>query len=139
MPQSESNDLSWPVGTRATLTRTVTQEMVVGFADVTGDDNPVHLDANYAASTPFGYPIAHGMLCGSLFSAIFGSKMPGHGTIYLEQTLKFKAPVYIGDTLTAVVEVSEYLKPTVARCMTTCHNQDGVVVIEGQAIIKVPV
>ena len=104
-----------------------------------GDTNPVHLDDAYAAATRFGRRIAHGMLTGSLISAVLGNDLPGHGTIYLGQDLKFKAPVFIGDTVTATVELVKYREDKrIATFHTTCTNQDGVLVIEGEAVVIAP-
>src|SRR6266705_6615731 len=93
------------VGTRATRVRTITDSDIVRFAEVSGDRNPVHLDEAYAARSLFGGRVAHGFLTASLISAVIGTQLPGPGTIYLGQTLKFLAAVHIGDTLTVSVEV----------------------------------
>lgn len=98
-------DLS--IGQSASLERTFSEEDVRLFAEVTGDFNPIHFDHEYAASTIFKKPIVHGMLCASLISNLAGTKLPGHGTIYVSQSLKFTAPVYIGETLKAQITVSE--------------------------------
>ncbi len=123
-------------GEKATRTQTITDEMVRTFATLTGDTNPVHLDETYAASTRFGKRIAHGMLAASLISATLANDLPGPGTVYLSQTLQFKAPVYLGDTVTAVVEVKSVRedKP-IAILITTCINQDNVTVLEGEAVV----
>src|SRR5690606_3751037 len=91
----------------ASVSRTVTEADILMFAGVSGDTNPVHLDQEFAASTMFGGRIAHGMLSAGLISAVFGTRLPGPGSIYLSQTLKFKAPVKIGDTVVARVTVKE--------------------------------
>ena len=123
-------------GAKATRTQTITDEMVRTFATLTGDSNPVHLDDEYAASTRFGKRIAHGMLAASLISAALANDLPGPGTVYLSQTLQFKAPVYLGDTITAVIEVKSARedKP-IATLITTCINQDNVTVLEGEAVV----
>ena len=123
-------------GEKATRTQTITDEMVRTFATLTGDTNPVHLDETYAASTRFGKRIAHGMLAASLISATLANDLPGPGTVYLSQTLQFKAPVYLGDTVTAVIEVKSVRedKP-IAILITTCINQDNVTVLEGEAVV----
>jgi 3-hydroxybutyryl-CoA dehydratase len=123
-------------GAKATRTQTITDEMVRTFATLTGDTNPVHLDDQYAATTRFGKRIAHGMLAASLISATLANDLPGPGTVYLSQTLQFKAPVYLGDTVTAVIEVKSVRedKP-IATLITTCINQDNVVVLEGEAAV----
>jgi 3-hydroxybutyryl-CoA dehydratase len=131
--------MSLKVGDRASRTKTITDEDVRDFARATGDTNPVHLDEAYAAGTRFGRRIAHGMLTGSLISAILGNDLPGAGTIYLGQEFKFKAPVYVGDTVTATVEVVNYREDKrIATFHTTCTNQDGVLVIDGEAVVLAP-
>jgi 3-hydroxybutyryl-CoA dehydratase len=123
-------------GAKATRTQTITDEMVRTFATLTGDTNPVHLDDTYAATTRFGKRIAHGMLAASLISAALANDLPGPGTVYLSQILQFKAPVYLGDTITAVIEVKSARedKP-IATLITTCINQDNVTVLEGEAVV----
>ncbi|MBV8602877.1 MAG: MaoC family dehydratase [Candidatus Eremiobacteraeota bacterium] len=125
-------------GLSASLMRTVTAAEVEAFAEVSGDDNPVHLDEAYAAHTRFGRRIAHGMLAVSYISAILGSKFPGPGTVYLSQNVSFLAPVYLGDTITATVTVSKYrAEKGVLTLLTECWNQDGVKVVDGQAVVLV--
>ena len=125
-------------GQSASLTRVVTAADVEGFAAVTGDTNPVHLDETYAAGTRFGRRIAHGMLAVSYISAILGTKFPGPGTIYLSQNVSFLAPVYLGDTITATVIVSKFrAEKGVLTLLTQCTNQDGVKVVDGQAVVLV--
>ncbi len=127
------------IGDTATRTKTITHEDVVMFAQATGDMNPVHLDDDYAATTRFGRRIAHGMLTGSILSAILGNDLPGPGTIYLGQDFKFKAPVYVGDTVTATVEVVKYREDKrIATFRTNCTNQEGALVLEGEAVVLVP-
>ena len=94
------------LGTTASVSRTVSEADILMFAGVSGDTNPVHLDQEFAASTMFGGRIAHGMLSAGLISAVFGTRLPGPGSIYLSQTLKFKAPVKIGDTLCVYTEIA---------------------------------
>jgi len=126
------------IGDHATLTRTITDEMVVAYADLVGDHNPVHLDEAFAATTRFGHRIAHGMLVAGLISTVIASDLPGPGSVYLGQTLQFKAPVYLGDTITARIEVIKVRedKPIVTLA-TVCTNQDGNNVIEGEAVVLV--
>ncbi len=127
------------IGDTASRTITVTDEQIRAFAQASGDHNPVHLDDDYAAQTPFGRRIAHGMLTASFISAILGNDLPGPGTIYLGQDLKFKAPVHIGDTITATVEVVKYREDRrIATLRTTCTNQEGKVVLEGEAVVIAP-
>ncbi len=124
------------VGQKATRTQTITDEMVRTFAALTGDTNPVHLDDDFAATTRFGRRIAHGMLAVSVISAALANDLPGPGTVYLSQSVQFKAPVYPGDTVTAIIEVKAVRedKPIITL-ITTCVNQDNVTVIEGEAAV----
>ncbi len=126
------------IGDQATLTRTITDDMVVAYADLVGDHNPVHLDEAFAATTRFGHRIAHGMLVAGLISTAIAADLPGPGSVYLGQTLPFKAPVYLGDTITAQIEVIKVRedKPIVTLA-TVCANQDGNNVIEGEAVVRV--
>lgn len=127
------------IGITAQRTQVITDEAIRAFAQASGDTNPVHLDDAYAATTPFGRRIAHGMLSASIISAVLGNDLPGPGTIYLGQELKFKAPVYVGDTLTATVELVKYREDKrIATFRTTCTNQNGVVVVEGEAVVIAP-
>lgn len=126
------------VGDSASRTMTITDETIRVFAELTGDRNPVHLDEAYAAGTRFGRRIAHGMIAAGLVSAALANDLPGPGTVYLGQTLQFKAPVYPGDTITASVEVKTVRadKPIVILS-TVCTNQDGTRVLEGEATVLV--
>ena len=123
-------------GDKASRTTIITDEMIHAFAALTGDNNPVHLDDTYAATTRFGRRIAHGMIAAGLISAVLANDLPGPGTVYLSQTLKFKAPVYPGDTITATVEVKSVRpdKPIVTL-RTLCTNQDTAIVLEGEAVV----
>lgn len=126
------------VGMEASYTRTVTAEDIVLFADVTGDRNPVHLDAAYAAGTLFKAPIAHGMLTAGYISTVFGMELPGPGAIYVSQTLNFRGPVRIGDHVVAKVKVMElYPAKRRARFDCLCHV-GGKPVLEGEAVLMVP-
>ena len=125
------------IGARATKVRTITADDIVRFAEVSGDRNPVHLDAAYAARSLFGQRIAHGFLIGSMISALLGMELPGKGSIYLGQTLKFLAPVHVGDTVTASVEViGVRAEKRIITLRTDCTNQNGVLVLTGEAVIK---
>lgn len=127
------------VGQSAEHAKTVTEADVVLFAGVTGDFNPVHVDAEAAAKSAFGERIAHGMLSAGLISAAIAMKLPGPGTIYLSQSLRFTRPVKIGDTVTARVEVAEVVAAKRrARLLTTCRNQRGETVLDGEALVMVP-
>jgi 3-hydroxybutyryl-CoA dehydratase len=130
---------SLSIGVRASRTKTISDEDVRDFARASGDTNPVHLDDAYAAGTRFGRRIAHGMLTASIISAVLGNDLPGHGTIYLGQDLKFRAPVFVGDTVTAIVELVKFREDKrIATFQTTVTNQDGVVVVEGEAVVIAP-
>lgn len=124
------------VGDAAALSKTITDDDIRAFAALTGDANPVHLDDEYAATTRFGRRIAHGMLSASLISAVIANELPGRGSVYLSQSLRFVAPVYPGDTVTARVTVSKVRedKPVVTL-ETVCENQRGERLIEGEAVV----
>jgi len=125
-------------GEKASRTTTITDDMIRAFAALAGDSNPVHLDDAYAATTRFGRRIAHGMIAAGLISAVLANDLPGPGTVYLSQSLQFKAPVYPGDTITTTIEVKSVRpdKP-IAMLATICKNQEGVVVLEGEAVVLV--
>jgi 3-hydroxybutyryl-CoA dehydratase len=127
------------IGDTTARTFTVSDEIVRGFSELTGDRNPVHLDDEFAQRARFGRRIAHGMIAASQISAAIGSTLPGPGTIYLSQTLQFLAPVFIGDTVTTrvtVISVKEG-KP-IATLETVCQNQRGEVVLKGEAVVLFP-
>ena len=129
-------DLS--VGMREAFMKTVMSDDVVGFATLSGDHNPIHLSDHYASKTRFGGRIAHGLYTASLISAVLGMRLPGPGAVYLHQTLNFKAPVRIGDTITVSVEVVE-LTPAGRKARLHCECVvDGKVVLDGEAIVMVP-
>jgi 3-hydroxybutyryl-CoA dehydratase len=129
-------DLS--LGMSETLRKTVDASDVVGFAEVTGDRNPIHLSEHFAAKTPFGTRIAHGLYTASLISAVLGTRLPGPGAVYISQTLNFRAPVKIGDTVEVVVKVAE-LVPEKFRAKLTCTCAvEGEIVLDGEAWVKVP-
>ena len=124
------------VGQSATYSRTVTEADVVLYAGVTGDMNPAHLDQVWAERTRFGGRIAHGMLTAGYVSAVMAMRLPGPGTIYLQQTLRFTRPVKIGDTVTARAEVLELIpEKRRARMKTTVENQRGELVLDGEALV----
>jgi 3-hydroxybutyryl-CoA dehydratase len=125
------------IGAEASLTKTITDAQIVEFANLTGDINPVHLDADYAAKSMFGERIAHGMLMAGLISAVLGTQLPGPNSIYLGQDLKFRAPVKIGDTVEVVVVVTEKRDDKrIIKLSTTVSNQRGEVVVDGTAVAK---
>jgi 3-hydroxybutyryl-CoA dehydratase len=129
-------DLS--IGMTETLKKTINSSDVVGFAEVTGDRNPIHLSEHFAAKTPFGTRIAHGLYTASLISAVLGTRLPGPGAVYISQTLNFRAPVKIGDTVDVNVTVAELI-PEKHRARLGCHcTVEGEVVLDGEALVKVP-
>lgn len=126
------------VGQEASLSNTVTDDVISAFADVSGDHNPVHVDEAYAATTMFKGRIAHGMLSAAYISAVFGMKLPGPGAIYISQTLAFKAPVRIGDTVVTTVKLVELVpEKKRARFETVC-TVNGKPVLTGEALLMVP-
>jgi 3-hydroxybutyryl-CoA dehydratase len=129
---------SLKAGDRASRTTIITDEMIRAFADLTGDANPVHLDDDYAAGTRFGRRIAHGMIAAGLISATLANELPGPGTVYLSQSLQFKAPVFPGDTIVTSVEVKN-IRPDkpIATLRTVCRNQHDAIVLEGEAVVLV--
>ena len=129
-------DLS--VGMTASFAKTVTEADIVLFAGISGDTNPVHLNQEYASSTMFQGRIAHGMLSVSFISAVLGTKLPGPGAIYMGQTLRFKAPVRAGDTVTARATVTEVIPEKRRVVVRTVCTVGETVVIEGEAMLMVP-
>lgn len=130
---------TFQVGQQASVTRTISESDVYLFAGITGDLNPAHTNEEYAKKTHFKTRIAHGMLSSGLISAVLGMKLPGPGTIYTGQTLKFLAPVHIGDTITATAEIQSLdLDRNRVVLTTTCTNQDGKVVVTGEATALLP-
>jgi acyl dehydratase len=137
MTELSEGDALPTVGQRATRSYTFTAESVTQFAALVGDGNPIHLDADYAAQTPFGRPIVHGIFVASLLSAALGEQLPGPGCIYLGQSLRFEAPVYVGDTVTASVEVTAVrAEKRIVTLRTECARADGVRVLSGEALVK---
>ena len=126
------------VGQKASFQRPVGERDIQLFAEVSGDRNPVHLDADYAATTLFTERIAHGMLSGALISAAIATTLPGPGTIYLGQSLRFTRPVKIGDVLDVELEVLEKLPKNRVRIGTRVLNQNGEAVVEGEAEVLAP-
>ena len=139
LPESRTvffEDMS--VGMTETYLKEVKASDVIGFAEISGDRNPIHLSEHFAARTQFGSRIAHGLYTASLISAVIGTRLPGPGAVYMSQTLKFLAPVRIGDMVEAKVEVVELIeKGDRARLCCTC-SVDGQVVLEGEALVKAP-
>jgi 3-hydroxybutyryl-CoA dehydratase len=124
------------IGEKASLKKQITEADVLRFAEVTGDKNPIHIDPEYARQTRFKERIAHGMLTASLISAVIGTRLPGPGNIYVSQSLEFKAPVKFGDVIEAEVAIIEKIpERNRVRLKTVCRNQDGTVVLEGEAVV----
>ena len=126
------------VGQAAELTRAVTAADLDAFAAVTGDDNPLHLNEEYAAAGPFKGRVAHGMLAAGYISATIGTKLPGPGAIYVSQTLRFRRPVRIGDTVTARVEITALDRARSRATLATVCRVNGKAVVEGEAEVMVP-
>ncbi len=127
------------IGQSAQYQRTLSRQDVQLFAACSGDLNPLHLDPDYAAGTPFGQPIGHGMWTGALVSAAIATRLPGPGSVYRSQSLNFKQPVYIGDAVTVTLTVSairERLRLVTLACEV--HNQDGKLVAKGEAEVIAP-
>ena len=126
------------VGQTARFEKRLDEDAVRAFAEISGDANPVHLDADYAASTRFGRPIVHGLLTASLISTVVGTRLPGMGSIYVSQTLRFRKPVYVGDVVRAEVTVRE-VHPQRRRVLldTRCYVGETLV-LEGEAVMLAP-
>lgn len=124
----------WQVGDSAQFTKTVRDQDIERYAEITGDSNPMHLDEEYARTARFGRRVAHGMLSAGFISTVLGTKMPGPGTIYLGQSLRFLAPVYPGDTITATARIDHYdLERGRMTLSTVCSNGNGDEVLTGEA------
>jgi 3-hydroxybutyryl-CoA dehydratase len=130
-------DITIRVGDKATFTKTVSQDDIVAFAKVTGDDQPLHLDDGFAAKTRFGKRIAHGMLSAGFISAVLGTKLaPKNVVVYLSQQMRFRLPVSIGDTITAEAEVTAIdPEKRIVTVRTDCLNQNGDAVVKGEATV----
>ena len=126
------------IGQRVSTTRVFSMDDVQSFAALSGDANPIHLDPEFARQSIFGRPIVHGLFTTSLFSRLLGEELPGPGTIYLGQSLSFVRPVFVGDEVTASVEITKIRqdKPIVTL-RTTVTTNDGIAV-DGEAVVKVP-
>jgi 3-hydroxybutyryl-CoA dehydratase len=127
------------VGDTAEIQKTVSEADVYLYAGITGDLNPAHVNEEYAKKTFFKTRIAHGMLTAGFISAILGNKLPGPGTIYIHQSVNFLAPVHFGDTITAQAEVVEMnIEKNRVKFKTTCTNQSGTTVLDGEAVVSPP-
>jgi 3-hydroxybutyryl-CoA dehydratase len=127
------------LGDTAEFSKTISESDIYLYAGITGDFNPAHINETYASKTFFKTRIAHGMLLGGFISAILGNQLPGNGTIYIRQEMNFLSPVRIGDTIVARAEVIEILPDkNRVRLKTTCVNQEGTLVLEGEALVSPP-
>ncbi|MGO9771603.1 MAG: MaoC family dehydratase [Roseiarcus sp.] len=125
------------VGMRETLRKTVENEDVIGFAELSGDHNPIHLSEHFARKTRFGERIVHGLYTASLISAVIGMRLPGPGAVYISQTLNFRGPVKIGDVIDVSVEVAE-LTPKGRRVRLLCECRvEGRIVLDGEGVLSV--
>jgi 3-hydroxybutyryl-CoA dehydratase len=126
------------VGMRESFERTVSNEDVIGFAELSGDRNPIHLSEHFARKTRFGGRIVHGLYTASLISALIGMRLPGPGSVYISQNLNFRGPVKIGDVVTVSVEVAE-LSAKGRRVRLHCECVvEGQVVLDGEGVLSVP-
>lgn len=126
------------VGMTAVYSKTITESDINLFCAISGDTNPLHLDHEYAAATMFGGPIAHGMLSASLISTVIGTKLPGHGCIYISQNCRFKAPVRAGDTVRARATITEINNERRRVNLQTICSVGDTIVIDGDAEVMVP-
>ncbi len=128
--------MSFTVGSKATFSKKITEQDVETFAEISGDRNPLHLDEEFAKNSRFGARIAHGGFTFGVISAALGTELPGPGTVYLNQSLKFVKPVYFGDTITATVEITA-IRPDkgIITLKTVCTNQRGEQVADGEATV----
>ena len=130
--------MEYRIGQIATISKTVSDNDVKQFAKLVGDENPIHIDDEFAKQSQFGKRIVHGMFGASLISAVLGMKLPGPGAIYLSQFLQFTAPVFIGDKITAQVKVVKILKnKPIITMETNCINQNDEIIIKGEAVVKI--
>jgi 3-hydroxybutyryl-CoA dehydratase len=127
------------LGEKAEYTKTVSETDIYLYAGVTGDFNPAHMNEEYARRTFFKSRIAHGMLSAGFISSVIGTQLPGPGTIYLDQSLKFLAPTRIGDTITAQAEVVKIMsEQNRVKLKTICVNQHGTMILIGEAVVSPP-
>lgn len=130
------NEKLFSPGQFAEFSKTISESDVYAYAGITGDFNPVHIDREYAGKSFFKDRIAHGMLTAGLISTVIGTRLPGPGAIYLKQDLKFTAPVKYNDTITARVEIEQYIVEKKRLLLkTTCTNQNGICVLDGSALV----
>lgn len=126
------------IGDTFAKSRLVTDELIRAFAELSGDHNPIHLDEEYAAGTRFGKRIAHGMLSGAFISAVLGYEFQERRIVYLSQTMRFVFPVFIGDVITTTATVNQIREEKgIVKLDTVCSNQDGKIVVEGEALVMI--
>lgn len=130
--------LDFSVGQTCSFSEVVDDKLVHGFANLTGDHNPIHVDDEFAKKTKFGQRIAHGGILFGMISKALATDMPGVGTVYLNQLVNFRAPVFIGDTVTLVATIAEILPKAVAKINVVIKKQTGDVVMDGVAEVKLP-
>jgi 3-hydroxybutyryl-CoA dehydratase len=129
----------YSIGQKASFSRVITEQDVATFAEISGDKNPVHLDEAYAKQMRFGKRIAHGAFTFGIISAALGNELPGHGTVYLSQSIKFLKPVYLSDTIIATVEITAiHADKGIVTLKTDCANQNGDKIAEGEATVFHP-
>jgi 3-hydroxybutyryl-CoA dehydratase len=126
------------VGDRGEFTKTITEHDIFGFANASGDFNPLHIDEEYAKRSVFGRRVAHGILTAGIISTVLGGEIPGLGTIFVELHIQFRKPVFIGDTVTARATVMEIINPKRVRLLVACFNQSGEDVALGNAVVIPP-
>jgi len=126
------------VGRKHTFSEVVDDKLVRGFADVTGDHNPIHVDDEFAKKTKFGQRIAHGGILFGIISRCLAMEMPGPGTVYLSQLVNFRFPVFINDTVTLELTITELLPKNGAKISTVIKKQTGQMVMDGEATVKLP-
>lgn len=132
------NNIAVNVGDQFSTVRKITDELIRGFAELSGDHNPIHLDEEFAATTRFGRRIAHGMISGALISAVLGNEFPGSKIVYLSQTMRFIAPVFIDDTITTTGTVTKIREEkNIVILETVCANQHNEVTLRGEAAIMI--
>lgn len=126
------------IGDSFSTVREVTDELIRAFAEVSGDHNPIHLDEEFAAKTRFGKRIAHGMLSGAFISAVLGNEFRERKIVYMSQTMRFRAPVFIGDTITTTATVTNIREDRrIVTLDTTCTNQNGETTLRGEAAVMI--
>jgi len=134
----ETGTAEFAVGRKYDFSELVDDKLVRGFADVTGDHNPIHVDDDFAKKTKFGQRIAHGGILFGIISKVLAMEMPGPGTVYLSQVINFRAPVFINDTVTLEATITELLPKNGAKISTVIKKQTGEVVVDGEATVKLP-